>query len=91
MSTRDVMRTYVDVIFNPEINPAEFAQAMTEINMKMLFGSHDFVIEWDNREEFQQKFKSILEVLKQFKLCYRLQTFEESEEDLPYMTVAISK
>ena len=85
------MRTYIDVIFNPDMNPAEFGKAMTEIKMEMLFGPHDFVIEWDHYVEFQRKFKKVLEVLKRFKLCYRLQTFEESQEDLPYMTVAISE
>ena len=84
------MRTYIDIIFNHDMNPAEFAQAMTEINMQLLFGPHDFVIEWDTYEEFQQKFKSVLVVLRRFKLNYRLQTFEESEEDLPFMTVALS-
>ena len=85
------MRTYIDVIFNPDMNPSEFAKAMTEIHMQMLFGPHDFVIEWDTADDFQRQFKSVLEVLKRFKLNFRLQTFEESEEDLPYMNVAMSK
>jgi len=85
------MRTYIDVIFNPDMNPSEFAREMTAINMQMLFGPHDFVIEWDTADDFQQKFKKVLEVLKRFKLNYRLKTFEESEEDLPYMNVAMSK
>ena len=85
------MRTYIDVIFNPDMNPSEFAKAMTEIKMQMLFGPHDFVIEWDSADDFQRQFKSVLEVLKMFKLNFRLQTFEESEEDLPYMNVAMSK
>jgi len=84
------MRTYIDIIFNPDMNPAEFARAMTEIDMQMLFGPHDFVIEWDNYEEFQKKFKKVLEIIRKFKLNYRLQTFEETEEDLPFMTVALS-
>ena len=84
------MRTYIDIIFNPDMNPAEFAHAMTEIDMQMLFGPHDFVIEWDNHEEFQSKFKRVLEIIRRFKLNYRLQTFEETEEDLPFMTVALS-
>jgi hypothetical protein len=71
------------------MNPAEFAKAMTEINMKMLFGPHDFVIDWDTYDEFQIRFKKVLDVLKKFKLHYRLQTFEESEEDLPFMNVAL--
>jgi hypothetical protein len=85
------MRTYIDVIFNPDMNPAEFGEAMRAIDMQMLFGPHDFVIEWDHHQEFQSKFKKVLEVLRRFKLSYRLQTFEESEEDLPYMNVALSK
>ena len=85
------MRTYIDIIFHPDMNPAEFAKAMTEIKMKMLFGPHDFVIEWEKHEEFQQRFKQVLEVLKRFKLNYRMQTFEESEEDLPFMNVALNK
>lgn len=87
----DGMRTYIDVIFNPDMNPAEFGEAMRGIGMQMLFGPHDFVIEWDNQHEFQSRFKQVLEILKRFKLCYRLQTFEESEEDLPYMNVALTK
>ena len=85
------MRTYIDVIFNTDMNPAEFAKSMTDINMKMLFGPHDFVIEWDTYDEFQVKFKKVMEVLKKYKLNFRLQTFEESEEDLPFMNVALSR
>ena len=85
-----MMRTYIDVIFNPDVIPGEFAKAMTEIHMVLLFGPHDFVIEWDTYEEFQHKFKKVLGVLRRFKLSYRLLTFEESEEDLPYMNVALS-
>jgi hypothetical protein len=55
----------------------------------MLFGPHDFVIDWDTYDEFQIRFKKVLDVLKKFKLHYRLQTFEESEEDLPFMNVAL--
>ena len=46
------MRTYIDIIFTPGMNPAEFAEAMLEVKMDMLFGPHDFVIEWDSYEEF---------------------------------------
>ena len=59
--------------------------------MTLLFGTHDFVIEWDTYEEFQRKFKKSLEVLHKFKVNYRLQTYEETEEDLSYMNVALSK
>ena len=85
------MRTYIDVIFNTDMNPAEFAKSMTDINMQMLFGPHDFVIEWDSYDEFQAKFKKVMEVLKKYKLNFRLQTFEESEEDLPFMNVALTR
>ena len=85
------MRTYIDVIFNTDMNPAEFAKSMTDINMQMLFGPHDFVIEWDTYDEFQAKFKKVMEVLKKYKLNFRLQTFEESEEDLPFMNVALTR
>ena len=84
------MRTYIDVIFNPDMNPAEFAAEMTAINMQMLFGSHDFVIQWDSFDEFQRRFKLILPILKKYRLHFRLQTYEESEEDLPFMNVALS-
>lgn len=85
------MRTYIDIIFTPGMNPAEFAKAMMEINMTMLFGPHDFVIEWETYEEFNERFKSFLEVLQKFKVNYRLQTYEETEEDLSYMNVAMTK
>jgi hypothetical protein len=85
------MRTYIDVIFNTDMNPAEFAKSMTDINMQMLFGPHDFVIEWDTYDEFQAKFKKVMEVLKKYKLNFRMQTFEESEEDLPFMNVALTR
>ena len=85
------MRTYIDIIFTPNMNPAEFAKAMLDINMTMLFGPHDFVIEWDTYEEFQNKFKKVRVVLQKFKVNYRLQTFEEMEEDLSYMNVAMTK
>lgn len=85
------MRTYIDIIFTPGMNPADFANAMMEINMTMLFGVHDFVIEWDTNHEFQEKFKKVLEVMQKFKVNYRLQTFEENEEDLSYMNVALNK
>jgi hypothetical protein len=85
------MRTYIDIIFTPGMNPAEFAKAMLDIDMTLLFGTHDFVIEWDTYEEFQQKFKKSLEVLHRFKVNYRLQTYEEMEEDLSYMNVAMTK
>jgi hypothetical protein len=84
------MRTYIDVIFTPGMIPAEFAQAMMEINMTMLFGPHDFVIEWDTYEEFNQKFKKVLAILQKFQVNYRLQTFEETEEELSYMNVALT-
>ena len=84
------MRTYIDVIFNPDMNPAEFAEEMTAINMQMLFGPHDFVIQWDSTEEFNRKFKIVLPILQKFRLNFRLQTYEESEEDLPFMNVALS-
>jgi hypothetical protein len=85
------MRTYIDIIFNPDMNPAEFAKDMIDIQMRMLFGSHDFVIQWDTYEEFQSKFKRVLEIIRKYKVDYRLQTFEESEEDLPFMSVALTK
>jgi hypothetical protein len=85
------MRTYIDIIFNPDLNPAEFAKDMTAINMRMLFGPHDFVIEWDSYDEFQIQFRRVLEIIRKYKLNYRLQTFEESEEDIPFMSVALSK
>ncbi len=88
---RNDMRTYIDIIFNPDMNPAEFAKDMTDIHMRMLFGPHDFVIEWDTHEEFQQRFKQVLTILRKYKLNFRLQTFEESEEDLPFMSVALTK
>jgi len=87
---RDSMRTYIDIIFTPGMIPAEFASAMQEINMTMLFGPHDFVIEWDTYEEFKKKFKKVLEVLRRFNVNYRLQTFEETEEDLSFMNVAMT-
>jgi hypothetical protein len=73
------------------MNPADFGRDMMKIDMQLLFGPHDFVIEWENYETFQQKFKKVLTILKKYKLSYRLQTFEESEEDLPFMNVALSK
>jgi hypothetical protein len=85
------MRTYIDIIFTPGMNPAEFAQAMLAINMDLLFGPHDFVIEWDTYEEFQLKFKRVLPVLQKFNVNYRLQTFEETEEELTYINVALNK
>ena len=85
------MRTYIDIIFNPDMNPAEFAKDMTDIHMRMLFGPHDFVIVWDTYEEFYSKFKKVRKVISKYKVHYRLQTFEESEEDLPYMSVALTK
>ena len=87
----DDMRTYIYIIFNSDMNPAEFAKDMTELRMQMLFGPHDFVIEWDTYEEFHKKFKRVLPIIKKYKLNYRLQTFEESEEDLPFMSVAMTK
>ena len=85
------MRTYIDIIFTPGMNPADFAKAMLDIDMTLLFGTHDFVIEWDTYEEFQHKFKKSLDVLHKFKVNYRLQTYEETEEDLSYMNVALTK
>ena len=85
------MRTYIDIIFTPGMNPAEFAEAMLEVNMDMLFGQHDFVIEWDTYEEFNTKFKRVLDILQKFKVNYRLQTYEETEEDLSYINVALNK
>ena len=73
------------------MNPAEFAEAMLEVNMDMLFGQHDFVIEWDTYEEFNTKFKRVLDILQKFKVNYRLQTYEETEEDLSYINVALNK
>ena len=84
------MRTYIDVIFNPEMNPAEFAREMIGINMQMLFGPHDFVIVWDSYDEFQLQFKSVLQILKKFQLNFRLLTYEDSKDDLPFMNVALS-
>lgn len=85
------MRTYIDIIFTPGMIPAEFAEAMLEVGMEMLFGPHDFVIEWDSYQEFNNKFKKVLPVLQKFKVNYRLQTYEETEEDLSFMNVALSK
>jgi len=85
------MRTYIDIIFHPDIKPSDFAEAMSGIGMEMLFGSHDFVIEWDSHEEFQRKFKVVLEIIQRFKLQYRLQTFEESQEEDAYINVALTK
>ena len=85
------MRTYIDIIFTPGMIPAEFAEAMMEIGMEMLFGPHDFVIEWDSYQEFNNKFKKVLPVLLKFKVNYRLQTYEETEEDLSFMNVALTK
>jgi hypothetical protein len=85
------MRTYIDIIFTPGMIPAEFAEAMMKVGMEMLFGPHDFVIEWDSYQEFNNKFKKVLPVLQKFKVNYRLQTYEETEEDLSYMNVALSK
>jgi hypothetical protein len=85
------MRTYIDIIFTPGVNPAEFANAMMEINMTLLFGVHDFVLEWDTYKEFQDKFKKVLVILQKYKVNYRLQTFEETEEELSYMNVALNQ
>ena len=85
------MRTYIDIIFTPGMNHAEFAEAMLEIGMDMLFGPHDFVIEWDSYEEFNSKFKRIRDILQKFEVNYRLQTYEETEEDLSYINVALNK
>ena len=85
------MRTYIDIIFTPGMNPAEFAKAMLEIDMDMLFGTHDFVVEWETYDEFNSKFKKILPVLQRFNVNYMLQTYEEMEEELSYMNVALTK
>ncbi|WP_455391478.1 hypothetical protein [[Eubacterium] cellulosolvens] len=85
------MRTYIDIIFTPGMIPAEFAKAMMDVDMTMLFGPHDFVIEWDTYKEFTDKFKKVLPILQRFKVNYRLQTYEETEEDLSFMNVALTK
>ena len=85
------MRTYIDIIFTPGMIPAEFAEAMMEIGMEMLFGSHDFVIEWDTYDEFNRKFKKVLPILQKFQVNYRLQTYEETEEELSFINVALNK
>lgn len=83
------MRTYIDVVFNPDMNPADFAEAMTAINMELLFGPHDFVIEWDTYTDFQRKFKPVLKVLKKFKVNYRLMTYDEGDETPGPLNVAL--
>ncbi|MCK5562227.1 MAG: hypothetical protein KAJ51_16630 [Thermoplasmata archaeon] len=85
------MRTYIDVIFTPGMIPAEFAEAMLDIGLEMLFGPHDFVIEWETYKEFNEKFKKVLPVLQKFQVNYRMQTYEVTEEDLSFMNVASSK
>jgi hypothetical protein len=85
------MRTYIDIIFTPGMIPAEFAESMLEIGMDLLFGPHDFVIEWDTYKEFNEKFKKVLPILQKFQVNYRLQTYEETEEDLSFMNVTSSK
>lgn len=75
------MRTYIDIIFNPDsAGTAEVITALSKIGLKPIFGTHDFVIDWDTDKEFKEIFKKVENVLKSLKVSYRLQTFESSSE-----------
>ena len=75
------MKTYIDMIFNPDsADPGEVLKEMKRIGLTPRFGVHDFLILWENEDEFREKFRETREALKKLKVSYRLITMEDRPE-----------
>lgn len=75
------MKTYVDMIFTPEsADPAEVVTEMEKVGITPIFGVHDLVIQWENEDEFRDKFTKVKSILKHLKISYRLITTEDNVE-----------
>jgi len=81
------MRTYIDMIFNPDsADPGEVLQEMKKIGLTPLFGVHDFMIAWEDEQEFRNKFRDVKDILRRLRVSYRLMTQEDMpEQKCPYM------
>lgn len=72
------MKTYIDMIFNPDsADPGEVLVEMEKIGLTPVFGVHDLVINWDKEEEFREKFKHVKDNFKRLKVSYRLITVDD--------------
>ena len=84
------MRTYIDIIINPNsAGPSEVVYAMMKLGISPIFGPHDFFIDWSTEADFKKKFKEVHRVLQSLNISYRLQTYEQPEEEARTRTVAV--
>jgi len=76
------MRTYIDIMINPNsAGPNEVVHAMLKLGISPIFGPHDFYIDWTTETEFKRKFKEVHRLLQSLNITYRLQTYENAQEE----------
>ncbi len=86
------MRTYIDIMINPNsAGPNEVVHAMLKLGISPIFGPHDFYIDWTTETEFKRKFKEVHRVLQSLNITYRLQTYENAQEEPRTIAVMTKK